>query len=88
MTTLNIFEARRNLGATLDRVAADGDRFVLARRGKPLAVLVSPDDLARLEEMEDADDLRAARASLSEHRRNPSGAVTVAEYRTKRNART
>jgi prevent-host-death family protein len=54
------------LGATLDRVAADGDRFVLARRGKPLAVLVSPEDLARLQEMEDADDLRAARVALAE----------------------
>jgi prevent-host-death family protein len=87
MTTLNIFEARRHLGATLDRVATDGDRFVLARRGKPLAVLVSSDDLARLQEMEDADDLRATRAALAEHTRNPTAAVTVVEYRARRNTR-
>ena len=88
MTTLSIAVARNNLADTINRVSYGGERVVFARRGKPLAVLVSPDDLTRLQKMEDAADLRAARAALAEHARNPSGTMTLAEYRAKRNART
>jgi prevent-host-death family protein len=47
--TLNVAEAKRKFSELLARTAYAGDRFVIARRGKPLAVLVGVEDLHRLE---------------------------------------
>jgi prevent-host-death family protein len=49
----------------LNRVAYRGERIVLHRRGKDLAVLVPVEDLARLEELEDREDVRVARRRLA-----------------------
>jgi len=41
-------EAKAKLSELLARVAYGGDRYVIERRGKPVAALVSVDDLERL----------------------------------------
>ena len=45
-------QARDELADLLSRVAYGHERIVLTRHSKPVACLVSPEDLARLEEAE------------------------------------
>jgi prevent-host-death family protein len=45
-----IAEAKAKLSAIVDEVLHRGERVVIERHGKPVAVVVSLDDLARLEE--------------------------------------
>lgn len=56
MTTgkVTVAEARRNFSDLLAQVELLGRRYVIARRGRPKAALVSVEDLARLEAMEGA----------------------------------
>ena len=80
MTTMSIAEARNNLADAINRVSYGGERVILARRGKPVAALVSAEDLALLQRMEDTEDIRAARKALREYERDPSSAITLDEY--------
>jgi prevent-host-death family protein len=64
--TVNIVKIRSNLADTINRVAYQGERVVLERRGKGVAALVSMNDLSRLEKLEDEEDIKAARAALRE----------------------
>jgi PHD/YefM family antitoxin component YafN of YafNO toxin-antitoxin module len=47
-------------------VALQGERIVLERHGKPVAALVSVEDLQLLEELEDRLDVAAVRAARDE----------------------
>ena len=87
MTTLSIAEARNGLADAINRVSYGGERVVFARRGKPVAALVSPEDLALLQRIEDTEDIRAARKALREYKRDPSSAITLDEYVRTRSAR-
>lgn len=87
MTTLSIVEARNNLAEAINRVTYGGERVVFARRGKPVAALVSAEDLALLQRLEDAEDVRAAAKVLKEYERNPSAFCTLAEYKRGRQAK-
>lgn len=51
--------ARDRFADTLNRVAYRGERIVLERHGKPVAALVSLDDLELLEHLEDRADVEA-----------------------------
>ena len=44
-----VAEAKSHFSALLAAVARDGEHFVIERRGKPVAALVSVDDLERIE---------------------------------------
>jgi prevent-host-death family protein len=66
MTRLNASDARQDFADVLNRVAYQGERIVLHRRGKNVAALVSVEDLELLEKLEDQMDLKAARAALKE----------------------
>ena len=57
---IGVAEIRNNLADALNRVAYGGERVILQRRGKGVAALVSMEDLALLEMVEDREDLRAA----------------------------
>lgn len=57
---ISIAEFREQMAEPINRVAYQGERVVLERRGKGVAALVSMDDLKTLEELEDAADLKAA----------------------------
>ncbi|MBI4331687.1 MAG: type II toxin-antitoxin system Phd/YefM family antitoxin [Chloroflexi bacterium] len=47
--TLNVADAKKRLSEIMSRVAYKGERFIIQRRGKPMAALVSPEDLRQLE---------------------------------------
>jgi prevent-host-death family protein len=64
--TINIVNIRSRFADTINRVAYQGERVVLERRGKGVAALVSMEDLAALERLEDEADAKAARAALRE----------------------
>ena len=55
MTTLTIVQARNNLADALNRVCYGGERIRIARRGKPMAALVSAEDLELLQRLSDPD---------------------------------
>jgi prevent-host-death family protein len=61
--------ARKNFSDLINRVAYGKDRIVLTRRNKPLAAVVPIEDIALIEEIEDREDLKAARASLRQAKR-------------------
>jgi prevent-host-death family protein len=66
---VGIAEIRNNLADALNRVAYQGERIVLERRGKGVAAIVPMDDLALLEAIEDREDVKAARKALAEMKR-------------------
>ena len=75
---MNVVDIRYKLADAINRVAYAGERIVLQRRGKGVAALVSIDDLALLEELENQADIRAARKALKE-----KGGITLDEYKKK-----
>jgi len=57
---------RDNLSDAISRVAYKGERILVRRSGKDVVAIVSIEDLATLEAMEDHRDIEAARAALAE----------------------
>ena len=47
---MNVADAKRRLSELMSRVAYNKERFLVLRRGKPMAALVSTEDLALLEQ--------------------------------------
>jgi len=66
MTRISVGEARKDMAATLNRVAFGGTRIVLHRRGKNVAALVPIEDLELLERIEDHLDVKAALEAAAE----------------------
>jgi prevent-host-death family protein len=66
MATMTVAEAKNRFSDVLRRAEYGGERVVVERHGKPVAAIVSTDDLRRLEATDDAADLRDARAALAE----------------------
>lgn len=54
MTSISVSELRSDLSDTVNRVAFQGERVIVERQGKQVAAMVSMEDLALLEKMEDA----------------------------------
>jgi prevent-host-death family protein len=50
MRTESLRQVRDHLSEVVDRVEQEHERVTLTRNGRPAAVLISPDDLAQLEE--------------------------------------
>ena len=75
---MNVVDIRYKLADAINRVAYAGERIILERRGKGVAALVSVEDLALLEELENQADIRAARKALKE-----KGGITLDEYKKK-----
>ncbi len=72
MTTESLWTVRDHLSEIVDRVEQHHERLVVTRNGRPAAVLISPEDLAQLEEtiavLSDADalaDIREADAAYA-----------------------
>jgi prevent-host-death family protein len=57
MRSLSITEARSDLAETVNRVAYGGERIQILKHGKPVAAIVSAEDLAVLIELEDRLDV-------------------------------
>ena len=50
MSTQSLRDVRDHLSEVIDRVEQQHDSVVVTRNGRPAAVILSPDDLAQLEE--------------------------------------
>ena len=50
--TISAMNLREQIGDILNRVRYAGDRFIVERRGKPVAAIISVDELEHLERME------------------------------------
>jgi prevent-host-death family protein len=89
--TVTPLDLRRSLGRILDEASA-GERFLIARDHHPLAVLISVEDAARLDESPESAAVRrrAAFAALDEFRKrigpDPSGISSVEFIRRDRDA--
>lgn len=78
-TRITAAKLRDELTDTLNRVAYGGERMVLERYGKELVALIPLRDLELLYDMEDAEEVRAARAEAA-----VVGTVTLADYKAAR----
>lgn len=65
MATMTVAEAKNRFSDVLRRAEYGGERVIVERHGRPVAAIVSTDDLRRLEAAEEAADLRDARAALT-----------------------
>jgi prevent-host-death family protein len=81
MESVNIGEVRERLADLINRVAYSKDRIVLKRRGKDIAVIVSMEDLALLEELEDRLDAEEAQKALREFRASGEKAIPLDEIK-------
>lgn len=63
--TLPLAQIKAHLSEIVDRIEREHERVILTRNGRPAAVLLSPDDLAALE---DTLDLLSNPAALEEIR--------------------
>ncbi len=59
-------KAREQFADILNEVAFKGERVLLHRHGKDVAAVISADDLALLEALEDQMDIDAVRKALKE----------------------
>lgn len=50
MSTQSLRDVRDHLSEVIDRVEHQHERVVIARNGRPAAVILSPEDLAQLQE--------------------------------------
>jgi prevent-host-death family protein len=66
---LSASKARQDLSSVIKGVRK-GERFLLSRHGEGVAAVVSVEDLALLQAIEDRRDARAARAALADAEKN------------------
>jgi len=78
MNRLAATQLRGDLTETINRVAYGGERVILERHGREMAAIVSMEDLALLEAMENKLDIEEARAALAEARE--MGTRSLAEF--------
>lgn len=71
MADFTISKAREQLADLVNRAAYAKERVGLTRHGRRVAAIVSVEDLALLERIEDRIDLDAARAALAENEDAP-----------------
>ena len=73
-----IAELRNTLGDTVARTAYTSERVIITRHGKPAAALISAEDLAYFEQLEDAADV----AALNEAKADDDGTrISAADLR-------
>ncbi len=78
---IGVAQIRNNMADMLNRVAYRGERIILERRGKGIAALVSMDDLALLEAIENREDAKAARKALAEMQRKGLKPIPLSEVK-------
>ena len=66
MATMTVADAKNHFSDVLRRAEYGRERVIVERHGKPVAAIVSMDDLRQLEAAENAVDLRDAQAALAE----------------------
>lgn len=78
---ISVESARNKLAETIDSVALAGERVVLTRKRKGVAALVSMEDLAVLQRLEDEADLKAARRAKAEMKRKGEQPIPLEEVK-------
>ena len=83
--TLPLAEVKKRLSEMVDRVEHHHERVVVTRRGRPAAVLVSPDDLESLEETLDILSTPGALENIlkAQHEIDAGQTVSADEMREK-----
>ena len=66
MTTLPLTKVRDELTEVVNSVAYRGERVLVKSHGRPKVVIISLDDAALLESIEDKIDIAAAKKALKE----------------------
>jgi len=69
-TKISTADARKRFADVINKVAYSKEPFILTRRGKPLAALISIEDLMLLQDLEDRLDIEdawKARVELGEN---------------------
>jgi prevent-host-death family protein len=77
MITVSVSEARENLSDLLGKVQHSGERVTILRHGKPVAVVVSAEEHAFLEDCESLHWAPIAEAAYAEYLQNPGAAKTI-----------
>jgi prevent-host-death family protein len=72
---VSITEIREQMADIINRVAYGGERVVLRRRSKGVAAMVSMEDLALLQALEDQSDAKAALKARKEKGSVPLGKI-------------
>lgn len=71
-TTITTADARKNFADIVNKVAYNKEPIVLTRRGQEIAALISMDELALLQQIEDHIDIEDAKKALAEPGKNIS----------------
>jgi prevent-host-death family protein len=79
MASITTVVARNDFSSVLNRAAFGKERVILKRRGKAIAAVVSLEDLALLQSLEDKLDSAAVLASRKETRKK--GTKSLAQLR-------
>jgi prevent-host-death family protein len=66
MATMTVADAKNHFSDVLRRAEYGGERVIVERHGKPVAAIVSIEDLRQLEARGNTVDRRDARAALAE----------------------
>ena len=64
MRSMTASDARNDFSNTINEVSFKGERVEVTRNGKAIAAIISREDLALLEILEDRIDLQAAREAM------------------------
>ncbi len=67
MNSVSVSTARSKFQELLNRVGFGRERILVERRGKPIAAIISIEDLKRLEAIEDALDSAKLRRAVEEN---------------------
>lgn len=70
---VSVSEAREDFAELVNRAAYGHERVLVSRHGRPVAAIVSVEDVEFLERMEDEFDLKAALEALAD----PENAVPI-----------
>lgn len=80
-TTISAMEIRNRLGDLLSRILYTGERFIIERRGKPIAAIIGIEEYrAVLPILDDLEDVREAEESMARYRENPEEFVDFDAY--------
>lgn len=82
VTVVGAHEAKTGLADILNRVAYRGERIIVERRGKPIAAVVSIEDLQRLEASEAVGGEESEAARLTKVQRMMKDAGLVSSWPT------
>lgn len=72
MTTMTIAQAEKDLAGTLRRMNSRHEAVILQRGRKAVAVMIPPE---MIEKLEDLEDIRDADKAMAAHEKDPTKAV-------------